>query len=182
MPSTATIRRRRPRLSLKAVAGALTTFVGLASGLSGLVLLVNPDLTPKPSASKMAATLREIAVEPGISRRQYLDRIDQPATGFTDAQLARSGVFVRFHVALNGFRGVPITLRRELVDARTGDELGETTAITITPPKDEIARAWHDWIDLTGRPGRYFVIVKLQAPDEVAPLATLQTKPFARTS
>jgi hypothetical protein len=87
-----------------------------------------------------------------------------------------------FHVALHGFRGVSITLRRELVDANTGDELGETSATTITPPSDEIAREWHDWIDLTGRRGRYFVIVKLTAPDEAAPLASLQTRPFAQTS
>jgi hypothetical protein len=166
------------------VLGGIATLVGLVSGVIGLVVFIRPDLAPMPAkpVSRAAATLHEIALEPDVSRRQYLDRIDQPATGFTEPQLARRGVLVRFHVALNGFRGVPITLRRELVDARTGDEVGETSAVTITPPKDEIARDWQDWIDLTGRRGRYFVIVKLQAADEVAPLASLQTKPFVRAS
>jgi hypothetical protein len=180
--SRPSIRRLRP--SLTAVLGSIGTVVGLVSGIVGLVAFVKPDLAPKPKLpiSRAAAALHEIALEPNVSREQYLDRIDRPPTGFTEEQLARRGVFVRFHVALDGFRGVPITLRRELVDARTGDELGETSAITITPPKDAIARDWHDWIDLTGRRGRYFVIVKLHAPDEVAPLATLQTKPFDRAS
>ena len=72
-----------------------------------------------------------------------------------------------------------LTLKREVFDAGNGDQVTEEGSITITPPASTIARDWHDWAELPRRSGRFFVVMKLLAPDEDAPLATLQTSEFA---
>jgi hypothetical protein len=163
---------------------AVATVVGLITGIAGLIFLVRPELQPKPSTpqpppAKTSAQLRELVVRPGVTRAQYLALTDQARTGFTRAQLESTGVFLRFRVTIRGFEGLPLTLKRELFDASTGDEVAEESSITITPPKSSIARDWHDWAELSTRRGRFFVVIKLLAEHEAAPLATLQTSEFA---
>jgi hypothetical protein len=164
----------------KSAIGVAATLIGLISGFLALVFAVWPDLQPRPAepATKAAATLTSLSLEPSISRAQFLKRIDQAPTGFTEQQLAVQGAFVRFRVELKGFRQIPLTLKRELVDARSRDEVSEISPITITPPVNEIARDWHDWIPLSARRGRYFLIIKLIREGETAPLATLETAEF----
>lgn len=163
---------------------AAATVVGLITGVAGLIFLVRPELQPKPSTpkqppAKTAAGLKELVVRSDVTRAQYLALTDQARTGFTRSQLEKTGVFLRFRVTIRGFEGLPLTLRRELFDATTGDEVTEESSITITPPKSTIARDWHDWAELPKRRGRFFVVIKLLAEDEAAPLATLQTSEFA---
>lgn len=160
------------------------TLVGLITGIAGLIFLVRPELQPKPSTpkqppAKLAARLKQLVVRPGVSRAQYFALTDQAPIGFTRPQLAKTGVFLRFRVTIRGFEGLPLTLRRELFDASTGDEVTEESSITITPPKSTIERDWHDWAPLPERRGRFFVVIKLLAKGEAAPLATLQTSDFA---
>lgn len=166
------------------VIGSAATLVGLVSGVLSLVFLVMPGLEPQAPerevpARKTSARLTQIDLEPGISRGQYLKRTDQPTTGFTRQQLAARGAFIRFRVRIEGFENIPLTLRREVVDARTGNELSESSAFTIKPPTAEVERDWHDWIPLSGRAGRYFAIIKLLDKSEDAPLATLKTDTFS---
>jgi hypothetical protein len=160
------------------------TLVGLITGVAGLIFLVRPELQPKPSTpkpppAKEAARLKQLVVRPGVSRAQYFALTDQQSTGFTRPQLEKDGVFLRFRVTIRGFEGLPLTLRRELFDANTGEEVTEETSTTITPPKSTIERDWHDWAPLPERPGRFFVVIKLLAKDESAPLATLETREFS---
>lgn len=165
-----------------AIIGGSATVVGLISGVLGLVFLVLPGLKPEASDGGTHATsarLTQIDLEPRISRGQYLARTDQPTSGFTTRQLAVRGAFIRFRVRITGFENDPLTLRRELVDARTGNEMSESSAFTIKPSSDEVERDWHDWIPLSGRKGQYFAIIKLLAEGEDAPLATLKTDAFS---
>jgi hypothetical protein len=163
-----------------AIIGGSATVVGLISGVLGLVFLVIPVLKPEAGgARKTSARLTQIDLEPRISRGQYLARTDQPTVGFTKQQLAVRGAFILFRVRIRGFENIPLTLRRELVNARTGNEMSESSAFTIKPPNDEIERDWHDWIPLSGREGQYFAIIKLLAKGEDAPLATLKTEAFS---
>jgi hypothetical protein len=162
---------------------AAATVVGLITGLAGLIFLVRPELQPKPSTpkqppAKTSAQLKQLVVRPGVTRAQYLALTDQARTGFTRSQLETTGVFLRFRVTIRGFEGLPLTLKRELFNARTGDEVTEESSITITPPKSAIARDWHDWAELPTVRGRFFVVMKLLAQGEAAPLATLQTSEF----
>jgi hypothetical protein len=162
-----------------AVVGGAATIVGLVSGILGLVFLLQPDLQPggDDDATRTRATLEQTSFAPSITRRAFLARTDQSAQGFTAEQLAERGAFVRFRVRIDGFQGVPITLSRELID-EAGEEVEDEKAIRITPPRAEVDRDWYDWVPLDERRGRYFLTFKLIAPDEDAPLATLETDPF----
>jgi hypothetical protein len=162
-----------------AIVGGAATVVGLVTGILGLVFLLQPDLQPggDDGPARTRATLEQTSFAPSITRRAYLARTDQSPEGFTAAQLAERGAFVRFRVRIDGFQGVPITLSRELID-EAGEEVEDEKATRITPPRAEVDRDWHDWVPLDGRRGRYLLTFKLLAPDEDAPLATLETDPF----
>jgi len=167
-----------------AIIAGSATVVGLISGVLGLIFLVMPGLKPEARAGggqarETSARLTQIDLEPRISRGQYLARTDQPTIGFTRQQLAVRGAFILFRVRIRGFENIPLILRRELVDARTGNEMSESSAFTIKPPNEEIERDWHDWIPLSGREGQYFAIIKLLHKGEDAPLATLKTDAFS---
>jgi hypothetical protein len=174
--------RRFPRPSASGIVKGTATLVGLVSGILALVFLVRPELQPQadeppPPPARTRATLVQTAFSPSITRRAYLARTDQSSEGFTPKQLAARGAFVRFRVRINGFKGVPITLARELIDEE-GEEVSDEKAVTITPPAPEVDRDWHDWVALDDRQGRFFLTFKLLAPDEDGALATLETDPF----
>jgi hypothetical protein len=162
------------------------TIIGLITGVAGLVFLVRPELQPKAAPpeqppSKTAASLKQLSLRTSVSRAEYLRLTDQEPIGFTASQLARRGVLLRYRVTISGFEGLPVTLRHEVFDQSTGVEISEESSITITPPKDakNIARDWHTWAAVPHRDGPYFIVVKLTAEGEDAPLATLETRPFA---
>lgn len=161
-------------------AAQAATLVGLITGVASLIFLVRPELQPTPSTrpTRDAATLKPLVARLGVSRAQYLDLTNQSKTGFTPLQLAKTGVFLRFHVTIRGFEGIPITLRQELFDVRSGRKLSENSSITITPPKSAIERDWHAWEPLPEPRRPFFVLIKLTAENEDAPLATLQTRDF----
>jgi hypothetical protein len=165
------------RLRPMVVVTTTATVVGLITGILGLVFLLRPDLQPDEPATRKQATLEQASLEQPITRRAYLNRTDQLADGFTAEQLAERGVLVRLRVHIDGFAGVPLTLGRELIDEQ-GEEVMDDKAFTIKPPQPELDRDWQDWVPLEGRQGRYFLTFKLLAPDEDAPLATLETDPF----
>lgn len=175
---------QRRRLSPTRLITAASTLVGLVSGIVALVFLFAPQLEPdrpEPRPARTSARLEPLTFEPRISRRQFLERTDTERLGFTPAQLAQPGAFVRFRVAIKGFKDVPLTLKRELIDVASGDQVSGISPVTITPPEAEIERDWQDWIPLPPRTGTYYVVIKLLAKGEVAPLATLQTKTFRGT-
>ena len=114
-----------------------------------------------------------------VTRAEFLRRTDGDPTGFTKAQLAETGVFVRYHATIRGFENLPLTVKHEVFDAATGDEVFEESPYTITPPEKNIERDWHAWATLPPREGPFYVVVKLLAEGEVAPLATLETSPVS---
>jgi hypothetical protein len=165
---------------------AAATIIGLITGVVSLVFLLRPELEPQAAAPKQppartAARLQQLSVRANVSRGEYLRRTDQDLMGFTRAQLAETGVFLRYRVRIQGFENLPLTLKHEVFDAATGDEVSEESSTTITPPKEakNIERDWHTWATLPPRNGLFFVVVKLLAEGEDAPLATLETSPVS---
>ena len=162
----------------KDILGLPAVIVTIVGGVVTLVFVFFPDLKPERSPAASRATLELVTFEPDASRRAYLERTDQGLTGFTKEQLSRRVAFVLFSVGLDGFKGKPVTLKRELIDDATGEQLSEERAITITPPKNEIKRDWHDWVLLPNRRGSSRIVLQLLAAGESAPLKTLETQPF----
>jgi hypothetical protein len=181
-------RRRRRRAAASAwkrpSAGALLalagTIIGLVSGIVGLVFLFKPDLKPSVETAKQAATLSRLRMQPNTSFRQYLDRVDLPATPYTKPQLARRGALLQFRVGITGFEGERLTLKWELFEAATGDQINESKATTITPTTETNEATWPFWVPLPKRTGRFYAVVELkqQKEDYLLSLDTLQTKPF----
>jgi hypothetical protein len=169
---------KRPTLSaLLALAG---TIIGLVSGIVGLVFLFNPDLKPSGEAAKQAATLSQLRLRPNVSFREYLARADLPTMGYTDAQLARRGALLRFRVQITGFENERLTLKWELFDAASGDEIDESQATTITPTTETNEANWPFWVPLPRRAGKVYAVVELkqQKKDYLLALDDLETDPF----
>jgi hypothetical protein len=162
---------------LLALAG---TIVALVSGIVGLVFLFKPDLRPSGEASKQAATLSNLRVRPNVSFREDLARADIPATGHTEAQLARRGALLRFRVQITGFEGERLTLKWELFDARSGDQVNESKAITITPTTETNEADQPLWVPLPKRAGKFYAVVELKQQKEnyLLALDTLETSAF----
>jgi hypothetical protein len=152
--------------------------IGLVSTVVALLFVFLPDFKPEPSPNASGAALEQVSFDPDAPRRQYLARTDQEATGFTPEQLDRRGAFVLFSVALKGFKGKTLTLKQELIDTATGEQLSEERAIAITPPQNEITRDWHYWVALPARRGSFAIVIQILADGEDAALATLETNPF----
>ena len=165
--------------------GAVAAGVGFVSSVAGLVFLFVPwlqpdDDPPPPPPAAQFGRLSGVVLDGDATRRQYLERSDQPKLGFTDAQLARPGALVQFKVELVGYLGKPIPLQRELVDARTGDELpgSQLRAVTITPPSNHVSAPWYDWVELRPGTGRYVVVIKLLDETRTRALDCVQSPPF----
>lgn len=156
----------------------LGAVVALVAGAIGLIFLFFPDAKPEAREPRTsAASLAPVDFDPDITRAQYLRRIDEEPVGLTPAQLRERGAFVLYRVTPTGLEGVPLTLKHELIDARTKDEVSEDRSTTITPTENEIPRNWHHWSELP-LGGRYYVVVEMLMEGEPAPLDTLRTRTF----
>ena len=165
---------------------AVATIVGLITGVVSLIFLLRPELEPqaaepKAPPTRSAARLQQLSMRTNVSRGEYLRRTDQDPMGFTRAQLAETGVFVRYRATIRGFEDLPLRVKHEVFDAVTGDEVSEESPYKITPPKEakNIERDWYAWATLPPRKGPFFLVVKLLAEGEDAPLATLETAPVS---
>ncbi len=158
--------------------------VALVSGVVGLLFLFLPQLQPghssdtTSSGTRLADLSSPPALDPAATRAQFLDRSDRSKLGFTEAQLAQRGAYVAFDVKLEGFRGKTLTLQRELVDLRTGDQVGELRPFTFKPVENDDGRTWEDFVPLRAGKGRYVLVFKLLDEGGASALDCIQTRPF----
>lgn len=167
----------RPWRKILTVAGAT---VGVASSIVGLLFTLKPDLQPVRGSSEQSATLSALTLDPSASFRQYLARIDQPASSYTDRQLVRRGALLEFRVAIVGFKGQHLRLKWELFDDASGRQVDESKAVVVTPTKERNAARWQFWIPLPKRRGPFFAVVALleQKRFSLLELDTLETRRF----
>jgi hypothetical protein len=157
------------------------TIVALVSGIIGLLFVLKPDLKPSGEAPRQAATLSDLKVEPSASRREYLARIDEPATPYTKRDLGRRGALLRFRVAITGFEGKHLVLKSELFARASGNQIDQSKALTITPTNETTEAIQYLWVPLPSRPGKFYAVVELGQQKEtyLQGLDTLETKPFS---
>jgi hypothetical protein len=175
-------RWKRPTPSaLLALAG---TIIGIVSGIVGLVFLFKPDLQPSGEAAKEAATLSQLRMKPNASFREYLARVDLPASAYEERHLDRRGALLRFRVSITGFEGDRLILKWELFEAASGEQISESKATTITPTTETNEANWHFWVPLPRRAGEFYAVVELkqQKKHHLLALDTLQTDPFSGLS
>jgi hypothetical protein len=117
------------------VVGLAAAVVGLVTGIVALV----DRLTPEPEPVKSIA-MPEPDLETGITFAQYLDRVDRGPCTLEPAVCGERGAMVEFTVEATGYKGKELTLKWELIDLGTGNEVRESDAFTITPaaPTDTV--------------------------------------------
>lgn len=154
--------------------------VGLISGVVGLVFLFFPQFRPERDepTPDQSATVSGVVSNPRTTRGQFLDYSDQPREGFTKEQLATVGASAFARVEIVGYRDKTLTLERQLVDARTGDVVGQARDFRVTPPADRVVHRWWDWVPLRQGRGNYVMVIKLLDEREEAAIACGQSPPF----
>lgn len=164
-------------MTLAKKAGVL---VGLISGLAGLFFLFFPQYRPERSGppADQSAAITGVVLNPRTTRGQYLDYSDQSKLGFTKQQLAVVGASAFARVEIVGYRGKKLTLARQLLDARTGDVIGQARDFRVTPPADKVVHRWWDWVPLRPGRGSYVMVIKLLDEQEQSSIACGQTATF----
>jgi hypothetical protein len=153
---------------------------GLCSAVVGLVFVFFPGLKPEPEppTADRSAAITGVVMNPSTTRGQFLDYSDQSKLGFTRQQLAEVGASAFARVRIAGFRGATLTLERQIVDARSGDVVGQARDFLVRPSADKVTHRWWDWAPLhTGR-GRYVMVIKLLDESAKAAIACGQTRAF----
>ncbi len=112
------------------VVGLAGAVVGLVTGVVALVEKIRDE----PPVKSIA--MPEPDIERGITFAQYLDRVDQGPCTLDAAVCGRRGAMVEFTVEATGYKGDELTLKWELIDVGSGNEVLESDAFTVTPAAD----------------------------------------------
>jgi hypothetical protein len=154
--------------------------VGLISGAVGLFFLLFPQYRPERSepTPDQSATITGVVLNPRTTRGQYLDYSDQSKLGFTKQQLAVVGASTFARVQIVGYRNKTLTLARQLVDARTGDVVGQARDFLVKPPAQKVTHRWWDWVPLKRGRGSYLIVVKVLDEQGTTAIACGQTGTF----
>jgi hypothetical protein len=153
-----------------AVVVALGAVVTLVSGLLGLVFVLLPQLKPSPPPAHTAVHLSRVSFDPRVTFAEYLRRSRLPAGELDRATLSRRGALLTVHYAIIGYEDDRLPLRWQLLELRTGRQVGEQQAITITGTSQEDEGDWFVWAPAPRRAGRYAIDVQLLPVKGVVPL------------
>jgi hypothetical protein len=154
--------------------------IGLISGAAGLFFLFFPQYRPErsePTADQSAA-ITGVVLNPRTTRGQYLAYSDQSKLGFTKQQLAVVGASAFARVQIVGYRNKKLTLARQLIDAKTGDVVGQARDFSVTPPANSVSHRWWDWVPLRSGRGSYVMVIKVLDEHQATAIACGQTTPF----
>jgi hypothetical protein len=159
--------------------GKWSVLVGAIGATLALVFTVWDKVGPEPEPETRDANLAELAIEAGLTFRQYLQRVDQDPGGLDEETLSRRGAFLEFDVETTGLAGEALRLKWELLQAATGDELGQEQATTITPGRKDDTIAWHAFLPIPpGEVGPFQARIELIDP-QGEPLARKRSEPFS---
>jgi hypothetical protein len=150
--------------------------VAFLATLLGVVFVLFPALKPTGPPTTKAATLSD-AVQEQLNWGQYLDRTAGLSRASYDASaLQRRGIYVSFHFSIDGYDGKQLPLRYQLLDAQTGDQLGQSSGTLIVPTARSDSGVWPVWVPLPPGPPK-LVYVQLQLYDDtgIVPLDSLRT-------
>jgi hypothetical protein len=153
--------------------------IGLVSSAIGLGLVVYHLVRPHhdPTADR-SASIGGVVVNKHTTHGQFLDYSDQSKLGYTKEQLAVVGASAFARITITGYRGTPVTIERQLVDARTGNVIGQVRDFTVTPTADTNTHRWWDWVPLRAGRGSYLMVIKVIDPKEHAAVACGETPAF----
>lgn len=146
------------------VARSTAAVVGFAATLLGIVFVLWPALKPAGPPAVKGVTLDNLQVD-RRSFAQYLQQVQLSAAPYEPATLGARGTMVTFHYVIDGFKGKHLPLRWQLIDARSGNQVAQSSDLRIIPSAPQDAANWYVWIPgPSGRTRQYYV--QLQLYDE----------------
>ena len=151
----------------------------MVATLLGVAFTLRPSLKPDEPAPVKGATLTDPSADEIITRRQYFQRAQLPARGFTSGELTTRGIFVTFRISIEGFKGQKLPLRWELINSVTGDEVGQAASTIFKPLAARDSASWQEWIPLPLNGRKYVVFVRVYEPTGTVPLAAKRSEPLA---
>jgi hypothetical protein len=154
--------------------------IGVASAAAGLFFLVFPQLKPERHnpAPKQSVTVGDIALTPKTTFGNFLDFADRSKVGFTKKQLAVPVAAAFARIEIVGYRGKPLTIERQVVDAQTTNVVGTARDFAVTPTADTVQHRWSDWVPLRPGVGSYVMVIKVLDENGVSAIDCAQSKPF----
>lgn len=170
----------RSRLTTIAHAGRwLTGSVTFAATTLGIVFLLWPSLKPEGAPPTKGAELSNTRLDRSITFAQYLSRKSLSTTPYRPADLRRVGAFVTFDFTVEGYKGVRLPLRWELIDARSGDQLAQSRDLAIEAEAQTDQGSWDVWVATPrARRRRLYVQIELYEHRGAVPIARLRTADF----
>jgi hypothetical protein len=185
-------RKPRPTQRVRTWLSELSTTVKAVGGVAaaiaaivGLVFLFFPDLRPDPTPDEGSATLSKPTVEHPVTYRQYLDRVEIPAEGSTEEQLARPGVLAGVMVTIKGYRDEALPLSWYVLDLGTHDIVArQSQRHFLEADRNEAPAVWPFWVPLPPGPGPFKIVVQIYQPNVrpgkpgAVPLAETETDSF----
>jgi hypothetical protein len=154
--------------------------VGLVSGVVGLFFLFFPQFRPErhQPPPDQSAEVTKMELNPSVTQGNYLDYADQKKDGFTKEQLAQVGASAFARVTIVGYKGKPLTMEQQVVDAKTGRVVGQKRDFIVTPGADTVSHRWPYWVPLRPGRGSYVMVIKVLDETATSAIACGQTKPF----
>ena len=172
----------QPRALAVRIARVVSSTIGLAATILGIVFVLWPSLKPEGPPAARSATLSNVTLDRSVAFGQYLDRIKLTRAPYTPATLSRRGAYVEFDYAIAGYKGKRLPLRWQLVDARTADQLAQSEDLGIKAQATTDRGTWFVWVPLPhGHGRRFFVQIQLYKQDGRVPLSRVRTVRFAGT-
>jgi hypothetical protein len=189
-------RARRPdrpeRRTVREWLGELSTTIKAAGGLAGaiaaiagLVFLFFPGCRPSLENGEGSATFSKPTLEQPVTYGQYLQRVEVPAEGTSEEQLARPGVLAGVMVTIKGYKDAALPLRWYVLDLNTHDIVDQQSKRRlIEADRDEEPAVWPLWVALPKGPGPFKLVLQIYPPNAkpgkpgIAPLAETETDPF----
>jgi hypothetical protein len=158
--------------------GQVGAGVSTVATIVGLVLVFAPGLKPDPPAAEKGAVFSDIVVEAGVTRADYLRRLDRSPGGYTRQELRRRGAIVAFHVSITGHKGEDLPLRWGVYSAGDGAQVYREKATTLTPEAAVDEASSQVWTPLPPDRGPYYVLFQLFEEDELVTINQAKSASF----
>jgi hypothetical protein len=159
-------------------AGSRLAGAGLVIAVIGIFFMLWPSLRPDDTPATKAARLSNPTLDRNISFGQYLDRKKLSRKPYQAPQLARRGAYLLFDFRVQGYKGKRLPLRWQLVDARTGDQVDQSSDISIRPDADTDQASWDFWVPFPRGHRRLYVQLQLYDEDGTVPIGRLRTAEY----
>jgi hypothetical protein len=161
--------------------GQASAVVALIGTVVGLVFVFKPGWQPKPPPDVGTLKILDSSVRQPVTFGRYLERVRLPALDVTKAYRQRRGLLIEFDYEASGFRGIPLPIQWELVNAKTNERVQADDAVSIKPSTNQESAKWFVWVPAPAAGKRYYVTVTLYRPrkgDVDVPLADFDTAEF----